>query len=63
MRRGLQRGQHRGFIIKGNGIAAAHPLCPRDQPTIGAQSVGKAGGGVAHSKYKHVSLHIFWFAI
>jgi hypothetical protein len=40
-----------------------HPLCPRDQPTIGAQSVGKARGGVAHSKYKHVSLHIFWFAI
>jgi len=63
MRRGLQRGQDRDFIIKGNGIATAHPLCTRDQPTIGAQTVGKAGGGVAHSKYKHMSLHIGWFAI
>jgi hypothetical protein len=52
-----------GQVVKGHGIAAAHPTRARHEPAIGAQSVGKAGGGIAHSEYKHVSLHIFWFAI
>jgi hypothetical protein len=51
------------LIVKRNGIAAAHPPGARNQPAVGAQSVGKPSGGVAHSKYKHMSLHIFWIAI
>jgi hypothetical protein len=63
MRCGLQRRQDRRLIVKRNGIATAHPPCARNQPAVGTQSVGKPSGGVAHSKYKHMSLHIFWIAI
>lgn len=50
-------------VVKGNGVPATHPARASYLPPPASQYVGKARGGVAHSKNQHMSGHAGWFAM